>query len=236
MAGGTLLISREVDNHSYFKKRFEDLGFSDVTPTDCERDALYFRIRELKPKLILIGARFYHCCTPFLIGELHKTFPKIKTAAICLGEYPPEIAMYFILNGVNSYINSSEGFPQFYKGLDEIAKGGEYVSPAVEERINMRREYPEPAGKITERHLQVIRLICCGFRDVDISETLAIAKSTVENHKTEIYTSLNVHNAIELIRAALTLEIVRLEELYFYPRGLTLNPKPDKQLLTRRKK
>jgi hypothetical protein len=128
MAGGTLIISREVNNHSYFKKRFETFGFNDVTFTALERDALYFLIRDMKPSLVMIGARFYQCYTPFLMGELRKTFPKTKMAALCLGEYPPDIAMYFILNGINSYITSFDGMEQFYKGLDEIVKGGEYIS------------------------------------------------------------------------------------------------------------
>jgi len=212
------------------------LGFHDVTVTALDKDALYSCIRNLRPDLILMSARFYQCCTPFLMGELHKTFPKIKMAAVCLGEYPVDIAMYFTLNGIKSYINSFDGLDQFYKGLHEVAKGGEYISPAVVERIDLRREYPEPAGKITERHKQVIRLICCGFKDKEIAETLAISRNTVVNHKTHLFSSLNVRSPIELVRAALTLELVQLEEMYFYPKDLTLNPQPDKKVLVRRKK
>jgi len=236
MAGGTLIISREVNNHAFFKKRFEALGFSNVTLTALEKDALYFLIRDLKPELVMIGAKFYQCCTPFLMGELRKTFPEINMAALCLGEYPPDIAMYFVLNGINSYVNSFDGFEEFYRGLSEIANGRDYVSPAVVERIRLRREYPDPAGKITKRHREIIRLVCCGFRDMDIAEIMAIAKSTVENHKNDIYKSLNVHNAVELIRAALTLEIVKLEEIYFYPKSLTVQPRPDKKIIRRGKK
>ena len=140
----------------------------------------------------------------------------------------PDIAMYFILNGINSYVCSFDGFEEFYKGLGEIAKGRDYISPAVLERIKLRREYPEPAGKITDRHREIIRLICCGFKDREIAETLAVSRNTVVNHKTDLFTALNVRSPIELVRAALTLEIVRLEELYFYPKGLTVNPLLEK--------
>jgi DNA-binding NarL/FixJ family response regulator len=225
------MVSRAVLNHSHYKKRLEALGFHDVTLTAFEKDALYSLIREVRPKTLLMSARFYHCCTPFIMGQLHNAFPEIKMAAICLGEYPAEIAMYFILNGINSYITSFDGIPQFYEGLDEVAKGRNYVSPAVIERINLRREYPEPAGEITERHRQIIRLVCCGFKDHEIAETLAVSRNTIVNHKTSIFTFLNVRTPIELVRAALTIEIVRLEELYFYPRGLIINPLPAKNLL-----
>ncbi|MDR0472468.1 MAG: LuxR C-terminal-related transcriptional regulator [Treponema sp.] len=233
MAGGTLLISREVLNHQYYKKRFESFGFKDVEITDEEKDAQYSKIRKVEPELIIMSARFYQCCTPFLMGELHREFPEIKLASVVLGEYSPDVAMYFILNGITSYITSFDGMDQFYKGLDELAKGGDWVSPSVNERIALRRDYPAPAGKITERHNEVVRLICCGFKDDEIADTLAISRRTVVRHKTDLFTSLNVRSPIELVRAALTLEIIRLEELYFHPRNYTVNPIPEKYILGR---
>jgi DNA-binding NarL/FixJ family response regulator len=230
MRGGTLVVSRAETNFDYYKSELVKLGFQNLTFTALEKDALYSQIRELKPELIMMCARFYHSCTPFLMGQLHKDFPKIKKAAFCIGEYPAEIAMYFILNGIKSYVNSFEGVEQFYSGLKEIAKGREYVSPAVLKRIALRRDKPDPAGKITKRHREVIRLICSGFQDKEIAETLAISRNTVSRHKCDLFTYLNVRCPIELIRAALTLEILRLEELYFYPRDLVVNPLPEMKI------
>jgi len=235
MKGGTLLVSRAEKNHAYYKKQLEALGFHNVTVTACEKDALYLLIRELRPKLILMSARFYQCCTPFLMGELHKRFKRIKMAAVCIGHYPPDIAMYFILNGIKSYVSFFEGVDQFYFGLGEIAKGREYISPDVVERINQRRDNPDPSGEISERLKQIVRLICCGFKDGEIADVLAVSRNTVANNKTNIFTFLNVRSPIELVRAALTLEIVRLEELYFYPKNYTLNPLPEKNIKGRAK-
>ena len=229
MAGGTLVVSRDTKNYSTYQKKLETLGYSNITFTAVERDALYFRIVDTKPNLVLVEANFYECCTPFIIGELLQQLPNTKIAAVSIGKYPCETAMYFILNGIESYLTTCDGFDVFYQGLVAVRKGGEYVSPDVLERIEMRREYPMPAGKITERHKQVIRLVCCGYKDKDVAETLAISRKTVTNHKTEIFTSLNVTSPIELVRAALTLGIVKQEEIYFYPDDLALNPKPVKK-------
>ena len=138
------------------------------------------------------------------------------------------------MNGINSYITSFDGFDKFYDSLCEICKGRKCVSPAVLERINLRREYPMPAGKITDKHIQVIRLICNGFKDLDIADTLHISRSTVDNHKTDIFVTLNVRNSNELIRAALTLGIMQLDEICFFPKNFTVNPKPQKNTMKRR--
>jgi len=169
------------------------------------------------------------------MGKLHKDFPKINTVAVCIGEYPAELAMYFIVNGINSYITSFDGIDQFYNGIDEVRKGNNYVSPAVMARMDMRQNYIMPAGDITGREREVIRLICCGYKDLEIGDTLHISRKTVDIHKTNIFTSLNVRNAVELIIAALTLRIVNLDELYFYPKDYTVNPLPDTKIKRRRK-
>jgi len=235
MQRGTLVVSRAVNNHSYYKKRFEALGFPDVTVTALEKDALSSLIRQLKPKLLIMGARFYQCCTPFLMGKLHKNFPKINMAAFCIGEYPADLAMYFIVNGIKSYITSFDGVDQFYNGIDEVRKGNNYISPAVMARMDMRRDYIMPAGEITGREREVIRLTCCGYTELEIGDTLHISKKTVAIHKTNIFTSLNVRNAIELIIASLTLKIVSLDELSFRPKDFTVNPLPDEKIKRRRK-
>jgi DNA-binding NarL/FixJ family response regulator len=189
----------------------------------------------MKPDRVMMGARFFYSCTPFMMGELRKAFPDIPMAALVIGEYPPDLAMYFILNGINSYVTSFMGVDQFFKGIDKISKGREYVSPGIMERKQMRDPEPKPSGNITARHREVIRLICSGFWDKEIAGILHISKNTVTNHKTDIFTSLNVRSPIELVITALTQGIVRLDELCFRPYGLILNPLPEENIKGRRK-
>jgi len=204
----------------------EDLGFPNVTVTALEKDALNSLIYDLKPDLLVMGARFYHGCTPFMMGELKRTFPKIRMVSFVIDEYPPELAMYFILNGIDSYVTSFDGVDVWYKGINEVVNGRDFVSPEVVKRIEMRRIYPMPA-KITARHKEVIRLLCNGWKDLEIAETLQISRNTVVNHKTDILTSLNCRSVIELIHVALQTGIVTLDELCFRHRDLVLNPIPD---------
>jgi len=229
MAGGTLVISRAENLHSHFKKRLEELGFPNVTITALDKDGLNMLISDLKPDLVMMGAKFYECSTPYMIGKLKRKFPKIKMAVVSLERYPPDLAMYFIVNGVKSYATTYDGLEQWYEGLKRIKAGKEYISPAVQERINMRKEYPMAAKDITEREMEVIKLICCGFKEDEIAETLHISERTVDWHKKEIFRTLNVRNSTELIRAALTLGFVTLDEINFVPAWMTVSPRPEIQ-------
>ena len=236
MAVKTLMVSRCVKNFAYFKKRMGVLGFGDVSVTAKEKDALNSEISEKKPDLLMIGARFYQGTTPYHVTELKRKFPGLNIVAVAIGEFPDELAMYFVLNGAKSYLTTFDGLDQFYEGLDEVAKGGEFISPGVQERIDLRVEYPMPAAIITERQKQIIRLMCNGYKQEEIAEALHIARNTVNVQKTKIYTSLNVRNPYELIRNALTLEFVKLDELFFYPKDFVVNPQPDKKPIKRGKK
>lgn len=229
MAGGTLIVSRVVNLHAHFKKTLEVLGFNDVTATDVDRDRLNMLINELKPKILIMGSMFYQCCTPFMTADLHKRFPKLNIAAVSISGYPDDLAMYFIINGARSYVNYWEGDVQFYKGLEAIRQGREYISPKVQSRIELRNYYPDPTGRLTSRQIEVIRLVANGFTGKEIARTLNISERTADNSKSEIYTAMNVRNENEAIRAALYMGIIKPDELHFYGRDYELKPKVDKK-------
>jgi DNA-binding NarL/FixJ family response regulator len=227
--GDTLVLSREKQLYPYFKKRLPELGFTHLEITGEQRDSLNAVINQLKPRLVLVGSGFYECATPFMMRQLLKRFPKLNIAAVSFCcKIPADLAMWFIINGVTSYINFYDGLDEFYRGLNMVSEGREYISPKVMERIEIRREMPEPAGNITGRLMEIIRLLCNGFTGSEICKVLAISEATLYVQKRKIYTYLNVRNENELIRVALFHGWIRVEELRFYGGTYTLNPEPEK--------
>jgi DNA-binding NarL/FixJ family response regulator len=231
VSGGTLLLSREKQLYPYFRNRFAELGFTSFEVTGEERDSLNSLINDMKPRLVLAGSGYYQCSTPYMMGKLLKTFPKLNMAAVSVFyKIPDDLAMWFIINGVTSYINFFEGPEEFYDGLNKVREGKGYVSPGVLKRMNMRRELADPAGNITPRQMEIIRLLCNGFTGAEICDVLAIAEDTLSVQKRKIYTCLNVRNENELIRVALYFKWITVEELYFFGGKYTLNPLPEKKL------
>lgn len=226
MRGGTLVVSRAVNNHKYYKQRLESKGMKNVLVTSVEKDGLNSIIHNMKPDLMIMGARFYQCSTPYMMGVIKKEFPDLNMAAVCFDDYPADLGMYFILNGVKSYFNMFEGMEQFMFGIENILKGEIFVSEIVKKRIDMRKGVPLSAKILTQKKIEVIRCICNGFQKNEIADNLYLATSTVENYREEIYRSLNVRNIDELFRAALRLKLVTEEELIFCHKDFTLKPYP----------
>ncbi len=228
MSGGTLVVSREITNHANFKERLKRIGFTNVHCTDVEKDALNFLIADMKPDILMMNARFHYCATPYRMGLLHEMFPGLYLSAIAIGEFPEDLGMYFILNGVNAFVCTAHGIEEFYDGLEAIRSRRKYIPVSVQQAINARKEYPEEAKKLTRVRTEVLRCISTGIKQEDIADILTISRRTLNHHLQELYRSLNANNAIDLAAAAMELGIITAKEFVYRLKNVTCTPAPEK--------
>jgi DNA-binding NarL/FixJ family response regulator len=190
----------------------------------------------MKPDLLIMGARFYPCSAPYMIGLLKIKFPNLKIAVVSLDDYPADLGMEFILNGVTYYANMMSDAEHFSQKLTNILQGkienGNVIYPkTVEESFDSREGLDlAPIRELPKKKMEVIRCICNGFQKNEIAETLCLSSRTVQNYKEEIYRCLKVRNEPDLFRVALQLKIVTEDELSFYPPSFRVKPLPKKQL------
>ena len=226
--GGTLVVSRNETLYSYYKRRFEELGFENVTVTGLERDALNLLIDEMRPRLVIIGVGFYKSALSYMTGRLLRRHKGIYFAVVATETFPADIAMKCIINGVKSYVTLFDGVEQFFYGLKIVKEGKIYISPSVVERIEKRDELPPPSVEVTERELEVIRFVRNGFTGPEIAEELDISLQTVNFHKKELYKKFGSRNENELILDAEDAGYNIRGEKRFYPRRYELKPKIKK--------
>jgi DNA-binding NarL/FixJ family response regulator len=226
MPGGILIVSRAKNLFSYYKKSLEDAGFRDVEITGEEKDSLNMVINEKKPRLLLVGSGFYHAATPLMMGQLLKLFPKLNIAAVSLGEFPAEIAVWFIWHGVKSYLDFWEGDKEFYKGLEEVRNGEQYISPNVQRLLDLFPAWPDVEDKATKRHLEVLVLLCKGYLIQEIGSLLHISRNCVNAHLKHMYRIFHVRNREEMVSMAWELELVTRRDC-FYRRKMDDRPLPE---------
>jgi len=225
MTGGTLIVSRSKNHLNNYKEELIDLGYKNVTYTFADKEELNFIIGEQKPNLVMMEACYYDRATPYMMRLLLDIFPDLNIAAVNRYNFPDDTAMRFIFNGCNSYVNLFDGLPEFEKGILRIRDGLFYVSPNVQTKINMLDEIPEPVDRITMRRNEVIRLISCGYNDIEIAKIIHITKKTVINHKWAAYKAFDVDNPVALFWAAESIGLVTIEECRFFQRNNPQNKK-----------
>ncbi len=69
--------------------------------------------------------------------------------------------------------------------------------------ITANNELPEEVKDLTEREVEILKLVAEGYSNKEIGERLFISHRTVDTHRTNLMKKMDVHNVAGLIRIAL---------------------------------
>lgn len=78
------------------------------------------------------------------------------------------------------------------------------LAASITEALAVRR----PLHRLTDRQVQVLRLVAEGHRTRDIAKELGLSVKTVESHRGEIMKRLKMHDVVSLVRYAMRVGLV----------------------------
>jgi DNA-binding NarL/FixJ family response regulator len=78
---------------------------------------------------------------------------------------------------------------------------------SIENALAVRR----PLQTLTDRQIEVLRLVAEGYRTRDIATRLRLQVKTVESHRYEMMKRLRVHDVVSLVRYAIRVGLIPLE-------------------------
>jgi DNA-binding NarL/FixJ family response regulator len=114
-----------------------------------------------------------------------------------------------LLAGANGYIMKQEATERVLIAIRRILGGEVYVSDRMANRMLHRFvggsqvAQESPMGELTDRELEVFRLIGGGHGTRQIAEDLHISVKTVESYQAHIKEKLSLKNARELVQRAI---------------------------------
>jgi DNA-binding NarL/FixJ family response regulator len=91
-------------------------------------------------------------------------------------------------------------------GAEDIVlrKNVKRLPAAIEKAIERR----SPLAKLTNRQIEVLRLVAEGHRTRDIADRLKLSIKTVESHRGEVMKRLGIHDVVSLVRYALRVGLI----------------------------
>jgi DNA-binding NarL/FixJ family response regulator len=110
--------------------------------------------------------------------------------------------------GAKGYVMKQEATPKVMAAIRQVLGGGVYLSETMNNRVLHRMTQPGAAPTATEieqlsdRELEVYRLIGRGRGTRQIADELHLSMSTVETYRTHIKDKLHLASAPELVRRA----------------------------------
>jgi DNA-binding NarL/FixJ family response regulator len=109
-----------------------------------------------------------------------------------------------ILAGASGYVLKDGPVEEVVAGIQAAAAGESLISPRIATMLLRRMRVDEPAElepppvtPLSERELQVLRLVAEGKGNQEIGEVLYIGQSTVRNHISSILLKLQVENRVQ---------------------------------------
>lgn len=114
--------------------------------------------------------------------------------------------------GANGYLSKQSAGENIIEAINVVANGEEYFSQSIRDRIfESFSKIPQqsyineamPLSSITERELEILKLITMEYSGTQIGEELNISTNTVETHRKNLIKKLNVKTTIGLVKYAL---------------------------------
>jgi len=148
-------------------------------------------------RLVLLDLTLPGCSGIDALLKFREKYPDKKVVVFSATEDPESIQAAFRAGAVG-YIPKTSRPDLMVAALKVVAAGGKYVPSEILAGL----AESSADAQMTERQLQVLRLMLRGLSNRQIAERLDIAEGTVKQHASDIYQALAVNSRAEAIAAA----------------------------------
>lgn len=156
-----------------------DLLLLDMTMPGISGDDLITRVRA------------HYLALPILVLSMHEE---------------PQIAQRALKAGANGYLTKDQDSQTLLAAVRKVAGGGRFIDPLLAERMAF-----EVSGvtrradhlTLTNRELEVLRLLAQGLRVSDIAQKLSLSDKTISTHKARLMEKMSFVSSAELVRYAI---------------------------------
>ena len=142
-----------------------------------------------------------------LTRNVKKRFPHIKVLALSMfGER--QVIKEMVDAGVSGYILKNTGKQELIEALDKIAKGQSFFGDEVTQELMKSFKNNEDGSHLTNREVEIIRLIECEHSNKKIADMLFISERTVETHRKNIFRKTGTQSIVGLLKYAYDHKII----------------------------
>jgi DNA-binding NarL/FixJ family response regulator len=196
-----------VDDHDLFRtglrNLLEEQGVEVVGEASAGADALKF-VRELQPDVVVMDLNMPGMTGVEATKRITNFAPLTRVVVLTISDQDADV-MDAIFAGACGYLLKDSSIQDVVKGIRSAAVGESLISPAIAskvlERLRATSTSPEAAETIrtelSDRELDVLKLIANGKDNAQIAADLHISPKTVKNHISNILMKLQIENRIQ---------------------------------------
>ncbi len=199
-----------VDDHAVVRSGLHTLLTSTCDAQIFEaatgRDAL-LRLRQDRPDLVLLDLNLPGIGGLELLRRMLLEDPSGRILVLSMHAEPLYAARAMEL-GARGYLSKNASAEELLTAVRRIAEGGRYIENAIAQELALQKVSPGGGVQdLTERDIEIMRLLAEGLSLTEIADALGIGYKTVANACSHIKTKLGVARTNDLVRLAMTLGI-----------------------------
>lgn len=135
-----------------------------------------------------------------------------KTPVIVLTVYPEaEFALRAIKLGAHAYLNKQTASEELLAAVQKVMAGGKYITTSLAEQLTSALTADTPAApheSLTERELQVLRLVAQGRTTKEIAAELHLSAKTIATYRSRIAAKTGLATTVGITRYAMQHRLV----------------------------
>jgi len=198
-----------VDDHALFRDGVASLLLAwghEVVGQASDGGAAIELVDQTSPDVVLMDVRMPNMGGLEATAKIKERHPEVAIVMLTVSEEEADL-FRAIKAGAQGYLLKNLEAPQLRSMLEGVARGEPAITPATAARIideflrtpgGSRRE----TQRLTERELEVLKLVTAGQRNREIAVELGISENTVKFHLKNIVEKLHAQNRAELAARA----------------------------------
>ena len=164
-------------------------------------------LEELEVDILLTDINMPEMSGVELTRNVKKRFPQIKVLALSMfGER--QVIKEMIDAGVSGYILKNTGKKELIAALDKLSDGQTFFGDEVTQELMKSFKGNEEETHLTNREVEIIRLIERELSNKKIADLLFISERTVETHRKNIFRKTGTQSIVGLLKYAYDHKII----------------------------
>lgn len=201
-----------VDDHPLFRAGLKDLLQNESTLEVCGEAAdaseVLEQVRATRAELVTVDISLASGNGLDVIKQIRRHAPEIKTLVLSMHE-DRTYAVRALNAGALGYVCKQVAPEEILRAISKVRAGGIYLSDAMLQRLlhhnvgSAQSVSQIPTDVLSDRELEVFRLIGLGRSTQQIAAELCLAQTTIETYRARLKAKLSLASSNELTRQAL---------------------------------